>query len=110
MADTNVRLRPGGAIEELIQLAKDIRAARARGEETGLMDEEIAIFSVHVVVSSAHNGAGHRSPLHVRPCAIHPDPSSSVGDDRSATSYPITSPRELPWCFRGHEPLFGNSC
>ena len=29
-------------LEELIQLAKDIRAARARGEETGLSDEEIA--------------------------------------------------------------------
>jgi hypothetical protein len=29
-------------IDELIQLAKDIRAARARGEETGLTDEEIA--------------------------------------------------------------------
>jgi type I restriction enzyme R subunit len=31
-------------IEELIQLAKDIRAARARGEETGLTDEEIAFY------------------------------------------------------------------
>ena len=28
----------------LIQLAKDIRAARARGEETGLTDEEIAFY------------------------------------------------------------------
>jgi Type I restriction enzyme HindI endonuclease subunit-like, C-terminal len=38
--------RPGittaQVIDELIQLAKDIRAARARGEETGLTDEEIA--------------------------------------------------------------------
>jgi type I restriction enzyme R subunit len=31
-------------LEELIQLAKDIRAARARGEETGLSDEEIAFY------------------------------------------------------------------
>ena len=31
-------------IEELIQLAKDIQAARARGEETGLSDEEIAFY------------------------------------------------------------------
>jgi type I restriction enzyme R subunit len=31
-------------IEELIQLAKDIKAARARGEETGLSDEEIAFY------------------------------------------------------------------
>lgn len=31
-------------LEELIQLAKDIRAARARGEETGLSDQEIAFY------------------------------------------------------------------
>jgi type I restriction enzyme R subunit len=31
-------------LEELIQLAKDIRAARARGEETGLTAEEIAFY------------------------------------------------------------------
>jgi type I restriction enzyme R subunit len=31
-------------LQELIALAKDIRAARARGEETGLADEEIAFY------------------------------------------------------------------
>jgi hypothetical protein len=31
-------------LEELIRLAKDIRAARERGEETGLNDEEIAFY------------------------------------------------------------------
>lgn len=31
-------------IQELIQLAKDIRAARSRGEEQGLSDEEIAFY------------------------------------------------------------------
>ncbi|MCC7406350.1 MAG: type I restriction endonuclease subunit R [Bdellovibrionales bacterium] len=31
-------------IQELIGLAKDIRAARTRGEETGLTDEEIAFY------------------------------------------------------------------
>ena len=31
-------------LEELIQLAKDILAARPRGEETGLSDEEIAFY------------------------------------------------------------------
>ncbi len=31
-------------LEELIQLAKDIRAARQRGEEAGLSDEEIAFY------------------------------------------------------------------
>jgi len=33
-------------LEELIRLAKDIRAARARGEETGLSDEEIAFVTI----------------------------------------------------------------
>ena len=31
-------------LQELIQLAKDIRAARQRGEESGLSDEEIAFY------------------------------------------------------------------
>ena len=31
-------------LQELIQLAKDIRAARERGEESGLSDEEIAFY------------------------------------------------------------------
>lgn len=31
-------------MQELIQLAKDIRAARQRGEESGLSDEEIAFY------------------------------------------------------------------
>src|SRR4029077_15965122 len=31
-------------LEELIQLAKDIRAARARGEEMGLSTEEVAFY------------------------------------------------------------------
>jgi len=32
-------------LQELIQLAKDIRAARQRGEESGLSDEEIAFYA-----------------------------------------------------------------
>jgi type I restriction enzyme R subunit len=31
-------------LQELIQLAKDIRAARSRGEEKGLTDEEVAFY------------------------------------------------------------------
>ena len=31
-------------LQELIELAKDIRAARARGEESGLSEEEIAFY------------------------------------------------------------------
>jgi type I restriction enzyme R subunit len=35
-------------LEELIQLAQRHRAARARGEETGLSDEEIAFYDAPV--------------------------------------------------------------
>jgi type I restriction enzyme R subunit len=31
-------------LEELIQLAKEIRAARSQAEETGLSDEKIAFY------------------------------------------------------------------
>jgi len=40
----NNALTTAQVLEELIKLAKDIRAARARGEETGLSDEEIAFY------------------------------------------------------------------
>jgi type I restriction enzyme R subunit len=45
-------------IEELIQLAKDIRAARARGEETGLKDEEIAFYDALAENESARQVMG----------------------------------------------------
>lgn len=40
-------------IQELIQLAKDIRAARQRGEESGLSDEEIAFYDALAENNSA---------------------------------------------------------
>jgi type I restriction enzyme R subunit len=40
-------------LEELIKLAKDIRAARARGEETGLSDEEVAFYDALAQNNSA---------------------------------------------------------
>lgn len=40
-------------LEELIQLARDIRAARQRGEETGLTDEEIAFYDALAESDSA---------------------------------------------------------
>lgn len=40
-------------IEELIQLAKDIRAARLRGEEEGLSEDEIAFYDALAVNESA---------------------------------------------------------
>ena len=45
-------------LEELIQIAKDIRAARARGEETGLSDQEIAFYDALAENQSARNIMG----------------------------------------------------
>jgi type I restriction enzyme, R subunit len=45
-------------LEELIRLAKDIRAARARGEETGLSDEEIAFYDALAENDSAREAMG----------------------------------------------------
>ena len=45
-------------LEELIRLAKDIRAARARGEETGLSDEEIAFYDALAENESAREVMG----------------------------------------------------
>jgi type I restriction enzyme R subunit len=47
-------------LEELIQLAKDIRAARARGEESGLSDEEIAFYDALAENDSARDAMGNR--------------------------------------------------
>jgi type I restriction enzyme R subunit len=45
-------------LEELILLAKDIRTARARGEETGLSDEEIAFYDALAQNESAREVMG----------------------------------------------------
>ena len=45
-------------LEELIQIAKDIRAARARGEEAGLSDEEIAFYDALAENESARQMMG----------------------------------------------------
>jgi type I restriction enzyme R subunit len=45
-------------LEELIRLAKDIRAARLRGEETGLSDEEIAFYDALAENDSARTAMG----------------------------------------------------
>ncbi|WP_294535675.1 type I restriction endonuclease subunit R [uncultured Rhodoblastus sp.] len=45
-------------LEELIQLAKDIRAARSRGEESGLSDEEIAFYDALAENESAREAMG----------------------------------------------------
>ena len=48
-------------LEELIELAKDIRAARARGEETGLSGEEIAFYDALAENESARQVMGERA-------------------------------------------------
>jgi type I restriction enzyme, R subunit len=45
-------------LEELIQLAKDIRAARQRGEESGLSDEEVAFYDALAQNESARQVMG----------------------------------------------------
>jgi type I restriction enzyme, R subunit len=45
-------------LEELIQLAKDIRSARTRGEEEGLTDEEIAFYDALAENESARQVMG----------------------------------------------------
>jgi type I restriction enzyme R subunit len=45
-------------LEALIELAKDIRAARARGEESGLSDEEIAFYDALAENDSAREAMG----------------------------------------------------
>jgi len=45
-------------LEELIQLAKDIRKARSRGEETGLNDQEIAFYDALAQNESARQVMG----------------------------------------------------
>jgi type I restriction enzyme, R subunit len=54
----NNALTTAQVIEELIKLAKDIRAARARGEETGLSDEEIAFYDALADNESAREVMG----------------------------------------------------
>ena len=48
----------GNVLEELIALAHDIRAARQRGEETGLTDEEIAFYDALAANASAKDMMG----------------------------------------------------
>jgi type I restriction enzyme, R subunit len=45
-------------LEQLIQLARDIRAARGRSEETGLSDEEIAFYDALAENESARQAMG----------------------------------------------------
>jgi type I restriction enzyme, R subunit len=45
-------------LDELIKLAKDIRAARARGEESGLTDDEIAFYDALAENDSARQAMG----------------------------------------------------
>ncbi len=52
------RFTTAQVLQELIQIAKDIRAARLRGEETGLSDEEIAFYDALAENNSAVEAMG----------------------------------------------------
>jgi type I restriction enzyme, R subunit len=54
----NNALTTAQVLEELIQLAKDIKAARTRGEESGLSDEEIAFYDALAENESARQVMG----------------------------------------------------
>lgn len=54
----NNALTTAQVLEELIQLAKDIRSARSRGEESGLSDEEIAFYDALADNESARQVMG----------------------------------------------------
>jgi len=53
VVDVAKRLGIGEGLQELIQLAKDIRAARERGGEDGLSEDEIAFYDALVLNDSA---------------------------------------------------------
>ena len=49
----NRAIEAAQVIEELIQLAKDLRAAVSRGEDLGLTDDEVAFYDALEVNDSA---------------------------------------------------------
>jgi len=57
-------------LQELIRLAKDIRAARQRGEESGLSDEEIAFYDALAENDSAVQAIGQRPAQGHRPRTV----------------------------------------
>ena len=54
----NRAIETAQVIEELIQLAKDIRAASARGAELGLSEDELAFYDALETNDSAGKGCG----------------------------------------------------
>ena len=53
IARVNRAIESAQVIEELIQLAKDMRTATARGEELGLSDDELAFYDALEINDSA---------------------------------------------------------
>ena len=56
----NRAIETAQVIEELIELAKDMRAAKERGEELGLTDDELAFYDALEVNDSAVKVLGER--------------------------------------------------
>jgi type I restriction enzyme R subunit len=65
----NRAIETAQVIEELIDLAKELREAHRRGERLGLSEAELAFYDALEVNDSAVKGAGRRNPAHHRPRA-----------------------------------------
>ena len=58
----NRAIEAAQVIEELIQLAKEMREANARGEQLGLSDDELALLRRARNKRQCGAGAGRRNP------------------------------------------------
>ena len=84
----NRAIETAKVIEELIQLAKDMREAAQRGEALGLNDDEVAFYDALETNDSAVKVLGRRRAAHDRPRA---------GRDRARERHDrLDGPRERP--------------
>ena len=95
MLDRSVRsyqnraIEAAEVIEELIQLAKEMRAAEQRGEETGLTTEELAFYEALEVNDAAVQVLGDEGTANHRPRAGRGNPphyNHRLGRTRVRTS------------------------
>ena len=63
----NRAIEAAQVIEELIQLAKEMREANARGEQLGLSEDELAFYDALGNQRQRGAGIGRRNALHYRP-------------------------------------------
>ena len=77
----NRAIEAAQVIEELIQLAKDMREANARGEELGLSEDELAFYDALETNDSAVQVLGDETLAHHRPRAGGDRPEANVTID-----------------------------